>query len=357
VARLGGDEFTMLIPDLERAQDANRIAELIIARMADCFVLGEERISIGASVGITLYPADGQSADQLLRNADQAMYRAKQEGRGRYSYFTAEMQLSAVRRLRLHQDLMMALERREFRLNYQPIVDAELGRIEKAEVLVRWSHPERGFVSPVEFIPLAEEVGLISRLGDWILEAALAQLNAWDRQGLAGLRLSVNKSPRQFLSRSGSDWLAMIRDMGVDPSRLTLEITEGLLLDAHGDVFEKLKQYRDAGMNIAIDDFGTGYSSLSYLKRFPIDLVKIDKSFIGDIAWDPNDRSLVEAIVVMSHKLGMEVVAEGVETAEQRDILLATGCRLMQGYLFSRPQPGEALPACLQTLQRQAGQS
>jgi len=344
VARLGGDEFTILLSGINDRQDVEKLAPQILSALNEPFDLQGEHVLGGASIGITLYPHDAVSEDVLFKHADQAMYRAKQEGRGRYCYFTSDMQEAAVGRMRMHQDLLAAVRHQQFELHYQPIVDTN-GKTEKLEGLLRWRHPLRGLVMPGQFISLAEELGLIKKLGDWGLQTALQQLRYWDENGHAGMQISINKSPRQFGQRASesTEWLAMIQDHGIDPQRVIVEITEGVLLDERPHVAEQIRRYRDAGVKIAVDDFGTGYSALSYLKRLPIDYVKIDRSFIADLIEDSNDRNLVDAIIIMCHKLGMQVVAEGVETVMQRKLLQEMGCDYMQGYLFGRPEPSSLL--------------
>jgi diguanylate cyclase (GGDEF)-like protein/PAS domain S-box-containing protein len=344
VARLGGDEFTILLAGINDRQDVEKLAPQILSALNEPFDLQGEHVLGGASIGITLYPHDAVSEDVLFKHADQAMYRAKQEGRGRYCYFTSDMQEAAVGRMRMHQDLLAAVRHQQFELHYQPIVDSD-GKIGKFEGLLRWRHPLRGLVMPGQFIGLAEELGLIKKMGDWGLQAALQQLRYWDENGHAGMQVSINKSPRQFGQRASesTEWLALIHDHGIDPQRVIVEITEGVLLDERPHVAEQIRRYRDAGVKIAVDDFGTGYSALSYLKRLPIDYVKIDRSFIADLIEDSNDRNLVDAIIIMCHKLGMQVVAEGVETVMQRKLLQDMGCDYMQGYLFGRPEPASLL--------------
>jgi diguanylate cyclase (GGDEF)-like protein/PAS domain S-box-containing protein len=344
VARLGGDEFTILLTGMREREDVEKLAPTILAALNEPFDLQGEHVLGGASIGITLYPHDAVSEDVLFKHADQAMYRAKQEGRGRYCYFTSDMQEAAEGRMRMHQDLLGAVRHSQFELHYQPIVDA-VGKSGKYEALIRWRHPLRGLVMPGQFIGLAEELGLIKKVGDWVLQAVLRQIAEWDARGHPGLQISINKSPRQFGQRAddSTEWLAMIRDHGIDPQRIIIEITEGVLLDERPHVTEQIRKYRDAGVSIAVDDFGTGYSALSYLKRLPIDYVKIDRSFIADLLEEGNDRNLVEAIIVMCHKMGMRVVAEGVETVLQRNLLQGMGCDYMQGYLFGRPEPASQL--------------
>jgi diguanylate cyclase (GGDEF)-like protein/PAS domain S-box-containing protein len=349
VARLGGDEFTVTLPQLGDVDRAEQVAEHIIETLAQPFEIGDEMVYISASVGITLYPNDADEIEGLLKNADQAMYVAKNSGRNCYSFFTSRMQEHALNRQHLIRDLRGALAADQFRLYFQPIVDPRDGCIVKAEALIRWRHPERGMVSPAEFIPLAEEVGLIGDIGDWVFREAVRWMKRWHMQGLPCAQVSVNKSPGQFvLDGSNERWLRHLGELGLPGECLVIEITEGLLLDERADVSAKLLQFRDAGIQVAVDDFGTGYSSLSYLKKFDIDYLKIDRSFVRDLATDPNDLALSEAIIVMAHKLGLKVVAEGVETVEQRDILMAAGCDYAQGYLYDKPMPAEEFDALLE---------
>jgi len=348
VARLGGDEFTVTLPQLNDASRSEQVAEQIVEELARPFQIGDEVVYISASIGITLYPNDATEIEGLLKNADQAMYVAKNNGRNCFSYFTNQMQEHAQHRLHLIRDLRNALPSGQLELFFQPIVDLRSGSIVKAEALIRWRHPERGMISPVEFIPLAEEIGLIGKIGDWVFREAVRWMKRWHEQGSSCTQVSVNKSPGQFVVEEPySVWLNYLQELGLPGECLVIEITEGLLLDARADVTGKLLQFRDAGIQVAIDDFGTGYSSLSYLKQFDIDYLKIDRSFVRDLATDPNDLALSEAIIVMAHKLGLKVVAEGVETVEQRDILTAAGCDYAQGYLYAKPMPAEEFDALL----------
>ncbi|MEJ2480539.1 MAG: EAL domain-containing protein [Acidihalobacter sp.] len=341
VARLGGDEFTVILTQLATTSDVESVALQIIAALAEPYVFETDSAYVTASVGITLYPQDSTDIEQLLRNADQAMYAAKNAGRNRLSYFTPALQQSAQHRLRLINDLRGALQAQQFSLHFQPILDLASGRVIKAEALLRWEHPEQGMISPQEFIPLAEETGLILPIGDWVFREATRWAKRWSGLGGKDLQISVNMSPAQFQSDAPliSDWLNHLRALGVGEHCISIEITEGLLLNALPTVTDKLLAFRDAGIQVAIDDFGTGYSALSYLKRFDIDYLKIDQSFISNLERDSNDLVLSEAIVMMAHKLGLEVVAEGVETESQRDRLVEIGCDYGQGYLFSRPLP------------------
>ena len=350
VARLGGDEFTVILTGLEEVGSVDRVAENILQNLAKPFQLDDEIAYVSASIGITLYPDDATETEDMLKNADQAMYVAKNRGRNRFDYFTVSMQQAAQVRLQLTNELRGALESKQFRVYYQPIVELGSGCIIKAEALVRWQHPERGLISPALFIPLAEETGLIVEIGDWVFREAARQIKYWQTQYDPEFQISVNMSPVQFGNITvcaGDEWPAYLRELDCPGRGLIIEITEGLLLDADSDVARKLLQFRDAGMQTAIDDFGTGYSSLSYLKKFDIDYLKIDQSFVRDLETDPNDLALSEAIIVMAHKLGLKVVAEGVETATQCKILTAAGCDHGQGYLFSRPIPAEEFEALL----------
>lgn len=349
VSRLGGDEFTVILSEVDETRDVERVAQSILKILAEPFQLGDEMAYISASIGITFYPDDADSVEDLLKNADQAMYVAKNLGRNQSSYFTAALQKAAQERRRLTHDLRGALAADQFVLHFQPITDLATGRINKAEALIRWQHPERGLVGPMEFIQLAEETGMINEIGDWIFKESARWAKRWRDQFTHDFQISVNVSPVQFLSEglSCEAWDAYLRSIGLSGQNIVIEITEGLLLKAETGVTDKLLKFRDAGIQVAIDDFGTGYSSLSYLKKFDIDYLKIDKSFVDHIEMDSNDMALSEAIIVMAHKLGLKVIAEGVETAAQRKLLSDAGCDYAQGYLFSRPLSPEAFEALL----------
>jgi diguanylate cyclase (GGDEF)-like protein/PAS domain S-box-containing protein len=351
VARLGGDEFIIILSEVD-VHRVDRIAQDIIERLAAPFQLLEEIAFVSASVGITLYPHDAQDIDTLIKNADQAMYLAKNLGRSRFSYFTAALQEAAQTRMRLGKDLRNALPREQLAVYYQPIVEMATGKIHKAEALVRWQHPERGMVSPMQFIPVAEESGLIHEIGDWVFHEATRQLQRWRALFVPDFQISVNKSPVQF-RKNGADakssWLSHLRAMNLPGQSLVIEITEGVLLNAEINVTQQLLSFRDAGVQVALDDFGTGYSSLSYLKKFDIDYLKIDQSFVSNLEHDPNDMALCEAIIVMAHKLGLKVIAEGVETQAQHDLLAVYGCDYVQGFLYSKAVPAEQFESLLQS--------
>ena len=351
VARLGGDEFTITLTELTKLEEIDaieRIADNIIQTLSNPFHVDGNSVYISVSIGITLYPEDGTELKTLLKNADQAMFVSKQAGRNRYSYFTRTMQDAAQHRLHLTNDLRVALAEGQFQLYYQPIIELNTGRIVKAEALLRWHHPTRGFVSPAEFIPLAEDSGLIHELGDWVFAESAKQALICKSLSGADFQISVNVSPVQIHGTSShSQWLEQLKAMGLSGQSIVIEITEGLLLDSSGNVTTQLLAFRDAGIQVAIDDFGTGYSALSYLKKLDIDYLKIDQSFICNLAPDSSDMALCEAITVMAHKLGLKVIAEGVETAQQNALLTAIGCDYAQGYLHSRPLPADQLEAWL----------
>lgn len=344
VARLGGDEFTVILNSLPSDAHIERVAQAIITRLREPFQLGEELAYISASVGITLYPDDATAAHGLLKNADQAMYAAKNQGRNRFSYFTPELEAKAQNRLQLIGDLHGALEENQFIVHFQPIVDLRSGAIQKAEALLRWQHPKRGLVSPLDFIPLAEETGMINRIGDWVFAESARRAKQWIELTGRDFQVSVNKSPVQLLSKDGSPdtpWLKHLEELGLPAGGIVIEITEGLLLQENEEVLKKLYAFRDAGVEVAIDDFGTGYSALSYLNKFDIDYLKIDKSFVNNLETHGNDLALAEAIIAMAHKLGIKVIAEGIETEGQLALLGSIGCDFGQGYLFAKPMPAE----------------
>ncbi|WP_158590354.1 sensor domain-containing protein [Noviherbaspirillum cavernae] len=348
VARLGGDEFTVILPGFRDAADVQQIAQKIIDALAKPFRLGGELLYISGSIGITLCPLDSCEPEDLLRNADQAMYVAKNAGRNQFSFFTPSMQKAAASRLRLIADLREALPRGQFKVLFQPIIDLSTNRIVKAEALLRWHHPEQGLCHPSQFIPLAEETGLIHEIGSWVFMQSAAWSQRWSLQRGEPFQISVNKSPVQFLAEDDeSNWAGYLAELGISRNSISIEITEGVLLNASASVTDKLLDYRDAGIQVALDDFGTGYSSMSYLKKFDIDYLKIDQSFVQDMPHDQGSRTIAETMIMMAHKLGLKVIAEGIETEEQRVLLAAAGCDFGQGFLFARALEPEELEGML----------
>ena len=344
VSRLGGDEFTVLLEDLAHPQDAARLADEIISTLSEpCRLSNGAEVRIGVSVGISLYPDNGQTAVDLLQQADAALYRAKAEGRGCFKYFSDELTQAARERIELGSRLRRAIGENRLRVHYQPQVDIASGRIVGAEALVRWQDPEHGLVPPGRFIPVAEETGLIGEIGAWVLREACRQGRAWLDAGVPPLKLAVNLSPHQFRHNDISATVAeVLRETGYPADWLELELTESALMEREEAAVEMLDRLRTLGIRLAIDDFGTGYSSLAYLKSFPLDVLKIDKSFVDDIPFHQDDMEIAAAIVAMGHTLGFKVLAEGVETAEQLAFLQGKGCDLYQGYLTSPPLPPEA---------------
>jgi diguanylate cyclase (GGDEF)-like protein/PAS domain S-box-containing protein len=337
VARLGGDEFTIILSDLRDSGNVEYVARHILEKMTEPFKLGKDVAHISASIGITLYPQDATGMDELLINADQAMYAAKQAGKNRYSYFTDSIQQAAQERMWLVSELRNALAGKQFSLVYQPIVDLSSGCINKAEALIRWRHPERGLIDPSVFIPVAEETGMIQEIGDWVFSEAASQAVKWRKTHHPDFQISINKSPVQFKAKESdlASWLNQLNKLNLPGQSIAVEITEEILMNDRKGAAEQLLALRDAGIEVSLDDFGTGYSSLSYLKRFDIDRLKIDRTFVRDLETDPNDLALCEAIIVMAHKLNIKVIAEGVETKAQRDLLQNAGCDFAQGYFFS----------------------
>jgi EAL domain-containing protein (putative c-di-GMP-specific phosphodiesterase class I) len=314
--------------------------------LAQPFSLRGEIAYVSASIGVTIFPSDTQDVEVLLTNADQAMYVSKGLGRNRYSYFTGSLQSTAQTRLQLGKDLRTALSAGQLELYAQPIVDLASGRVVKAEALLRWRHPAYGMVPPVQFIPIAEESNLINEIGDWVFRESARVAKTWQEVRQAGgtgaecIQISVNKSPRQFLSGNTEEtWVDYLKQLELPSECIAIEITEGVLLHDRPEVARKLTQFHEAGIRVSLDDFGTGYSAMAYLKTFPIDYLKIDRLFVRDMATDSDAHAIVEAIIVMAHKLGLKVIAEGIETAEQRDMLKVAGCDYGQGFLFAKPMP------------------
>ena len=340
VARLGGDEFIAVIPDLHDGTDAATIAQKILDVMSKHFVIRDVELHITASIGISLFPDDGTANEELISNADVAMYRAKENGRNNYQFFAPEMNNRSYERLTLENKLRRALERQEFVLYYQPQVNAETGGIIGAEALVRWRHPELGLVAPGMFIPIAEESNLIVAIGEWVLREACRQNRAWQDEGLSAITVAVNLSAMQFNQRNLTKMIAgVLEETGLDSHWLELEITESGIMRNCEAAVTTLFSLKQMGLKLSIDDFGTGYSSLSYLKKFPIDKLKIDQSFVRDITTNKDDAAIVGAIIGMAKGLNLRVVAEGVETSDHLCFLHSSGCFEMQGYYFSKPVP------------------
>lgn len=341
VARLGGDEFAVLQSGVTSEEDASTLAARISDALNQPFVVNGRELAISASIGITLHPRDGRSANELLRNADLAMYQAKAEGRRSFRFFDATLDARARTAMLLEADLRGAISRGEFELHYQPQVCLRTGQVSGAEALLRWRRPGIGLLTPRDFLPVAEETGLIEPIGAWVLQAACLQAAEWQRSGLGRFRVSANLSPIQFLRQDMSNLVRRTLDeTGLDPTMLELELTERSLLQNTEEVARTLKELRAEGVSFAIDDFGTGYSVLAYVKHFPVDRLKIDQSFVLNLKTDPADAAIVRAVIDLGHSLGLQVTAEGVETADQVAELMATGCDEIQGHYFSAPLPG-----------------
>jgi diguanylate cyclase (GGDEF)-like protein len=340
VARLGGDEFAILQNRVTGAQDAADLAVQIIEIVGEPQIIGGERLRCTASIGVAVHPSDGAEADQLLKNADLAMYRAKADGGSNYRFFASDMHTRARAAVALDNAMREAIEQGQFTLFYEPQVDVRSGQIVGAEALLRWRRPDRGIVEPSDFLARAEENGLIVPINEWVLREACREAKSWPRRGYPPLRISVNLSPIQFRKQSVPLLVTRIlAETGLEPWRLDLELTENIVMQDAEAVARDLQQLRDLGVKISIDDFGTGYSSLTYVKQFPVDRLKIDQCFIRDLARDPSDAVIVRAIVSLAHSLELDVVAEGVETREQMQLLRFEGCHEMQGYYLAKPMP------------------
>lgn len=354
VARFGGDEFTILLTGLNHPEDAAKVAERILAKLSEPLQIANQSLSITMSIGIAVYPLGGLDVDTLLKNAHAALSWAKQSGRNAFYFYTESMNKRALEKLNMESQLRQAIERDEISLHYQPQVDIKTGAIVGLEALMRWQHPTLGMVPPIEFIPLAEESELIFALGDWALQTACAQSKAWQAAGYAPLCMAVNLSSRQFKQPGLANRIQQILESTRLEARfLELEITESMLMDNITDSIVTLQQLKEMGMRLSIDDFGTGYSSLNYLKRFPVDKLKIDRSFITEVIVDSADAAIVWSVIMLAHNLALQVIAEGVETEQQLAFLGEHGCDAYQGYFFSKPVPAAELvdklpklPAC-----------
>jgi diguanylate cyclase (GGDEF)-like protein/PAS domain S-box-containing protein len=348
VARLGGDEFVVVLTDMEAAIDAAPVARKILHALAQPYMIGDRILHSSASLGIGISPNDGDDVETLMKHADTAMYAAKSHGRNNYQFFTKAMTIAARERMYLERDLREAMISAQFELHYQPKVCTHNSHVCGVEALVRWRHPERGMISPIQFIPLAEEIGLIEALGEWVLDEACRQLAKWRVEGIKTAHMAVNLSAHQLRSPTLVERVgAIMGKHGIQEGELELEVTESAAMDNPEAAIVQLSDLRRLGVKLAIDDFGTGYSSLAYLKRLPIQTLKVDRAFVHDIESDENDAAICAATIVLAHKLGLEVVAEGVETVAQREFLAEHKCNYLQGYLFSRPLPAEEATAFL----------
>jgi diguanylate cyclase (GGDEF)-like protein len=341
VARQGGDEFVVVLPSLNDAEDAARVAQKIREQLPQSFVIEQQEFNVTPSIGICLYPDDGSDVETLKRHADTAMYQAKEGGRNTYRFFTGRMNEAAQERMLLENNLRRAIRHKEFKLHYQSQIDLASGKIVGVEALVRWQHPDKGLIEPSYFIPVAEDTGLIVSLGEWVLNEACREARGWQVSGQPPVKVTVNLSARQFRER---DLVGTVRgaldSAELDPSCLELELTESVVMEDADSTITTLEDLSNLGVQLAIDDFGTGYSSLSYLKRFPIDKLKIDQSFVRDVTNDPEDAAIASAIIALARSLNVKVIAEGVETEEQLAFLREHGCEEGQGFYFARPVPG-----------------
>ena len=344
LARLGGDEFVLLLTDLDNELDVPRTGHMLIEQLATPFDIDGEEVFITPSIGAAIYPLNATDPENLLRQADVAMYEVKESGRNAFRCFAPVMGQRSQQQMSLEKDLRHALERNELVLYYQPKADLYSGHITGVEALIRWQHPERGLVPPVQFIPLAEQSGLIVPIGAWVLREACRQASQWQKEGLPPMRVAVNLSPLQFRQADLVEQVAsVLAETGLDPYWLELEVTESLVMDNPEAAADFLKRLKKMGIRLAMDDFGTGYSSLGYLRRFPFDVLKIDRSFVQNIVSEPDDAVIAVAVIAMAHSLGLQVIAEGVEDESQMRYLRAHLCDEIQGYLFSQPLPAAEL--------------
>lgn len=348
IARLGGDEFTVVLPDITDTAHVEIVAKRILRTLSEPIALQSHNPVVTPSIGIAIFPQDGSDPDTLVRNADTAMYAAKADGRACYRFYGEQMNASAVEQLKMEEELRHAMVNDELELRYQPQIDTGSGEVVSMEALVRWKHPVRGMISPEKFIPVAEQTGQIIELGEWVMAQVSRHCIYWDSLGLKPFRVCVNISPHQFNQNDLPQRISeFLQDSGLPPDRLELELTESAIMTDAKTNIEKLRQLKDLGLNLAVDDFGTGYSSLSYLKRFPIDTLKIDQSFVADLD-SPDGAAIADAIIALSKTLKLRVIAEGVENQQQLAYLLEKGCDLLQGFYFSRPLYPEDVPAMLQ---------
>jgi diguanylate cyclase (GGDEF)-like protein/hemerythrin-like metal-binding protein/PAS domain S-box-containing protein len=338
IGRFGGDEFVVILSDLKDITIIEIISNKIIEKLSEVYILGKEKIHISSSIGIGIYPSDGANSLELLSNAEQAMYKAKKNGRKQYHYYRKSLQIEAKKRQSLVSDLYSAIELNQFEVFYQPIINFETNKIEKAEALIRWNHPTKGLIPPNDFIPLSEQFGLIVPIGDWVYSQVVRQIRKWKDENNINIQVSINKSPIQFrFNKSVGDWFSLLKENNLTGKDICIEITENMVMEKEDIVTNKLLEFRNNEVDISLDDFGTGYSSLSYLKKFHIDYIKIDQSFVRNLSANSQDMVLCEAMIVMAHKLNIKVIAEGIETQEQMELLRQMDCDYGQGYLFSKP--------------------
>ena len=346
VARLGGDEFVVVLNAQETPDTARYLAEKIINVLSTPFPIANNELRTSPSIGICLFPDDADALDELLKHADVAMYQAKAQGRGRYQFFTPEMQAAVTHRMQIENELRNALAGKQFVLHYQPQIDLRTGRIFGVEALVRWQHPQRGLIPPADFIPIAEETGLIDGIGNWVIDAACRQMQIWKSRGLPTMSMSINISAGQFRDKTLAERIrATALAADIPPDCIDLEITETMAMACPSETIEVLHALQREGISLSIDDFGTGYSSLAYLKLFPFNTLKIDRTFVMDIETDPDDAGICDVTVLLAHKLGRETIAEGVESAGQLKFLLSVGCEKVQGYYISKPLPADEAEA------------
>ena len=350
VSRLGGDEFILLFPDIKNIEDATAIAQKIIEKLSEVFVLSDKELYITASIGISFFPQNGNNVETLVKNADTAMYYAKGEGRNNYQFYTPTISTISAEKLMMESNLRKALQQKELILYYQPQLDLISGKVIGAEVLLRWQNDDYGLMLPSRFIPLAEETGIIQSIGEWVLRSACAQTKAWQEAGLPPILMSVNVSMQQFKDKSFINMLrTILQETNLEPQYLVLELTESALMQNSALTISMLNELKSFGIHIAIDDFGTGYSSLSYLKYLPLSKVKLDQSFVRSLTIDPNDEAISKAIIAMAHSLNLKVVAEGVENVDQLSFLRSHQCDEVQGFLFSKPVPENEFTRLLTT--------
>jgi diguanylate cyclase (GGDEF)-like protein len=353
LSRLGGDEFTLIVENINGAEDAAHVASRVLETLGEPVLIGEEELVVSASIGISMYPIDDVDLDTLIRHTDMAMYRSKSHGRATYSFFSEDLSAAVTARVSLEGALRRAIEREEFVLHFQPKSDLRTGKVTGVEALVRWHRPGHGLIPPDRFVSVLEDTGLILPVGAWVIRAACKQLAAWDRLGLTPLRLAVNLSARQFRHLYLASMIEdSLRENAIDPQRLEIELTESLLMEDNESTRSMLESFRRLGVRMAIDDFGTGHSSLSYIRRFAIDTLKIDRSFVQSLPDNEEDTAICSAVIALGRNMKMCVVAEGVETAEQAQVLRELGCDEVQGYWISRPMPGADFAGWLLTYNR-----